>query len=486
MRLAIFFTISFACFAINSATAHAGPYDFFNSTIEKIASRFKKQPPPKTFFLDELVPQELRLLPIGVQRWYVLETDFLSRIVDPLSSLASPTQNEQLLIYTPEAKLPFKMKGYWIPLENMHFKKTTLPTDLEKQLLREKSGQTEVLFFIHPETERHFSEILNSNYETETFWAAATSSSRSLLVWKPGFESQPFIAKVSLYRHIGHTLRSILASETSYSVSVTDLIRQSDISKNNAIFMEEVLGAVPIGREDGGMIIRTFPKEILNDPSLTYAPLFSLYAKTQDQPAGLLLQMLQNSDLDPRVFVTEKIIRPYVRIWFDLAIKEGLTAEAHAQNILMELNGDHLTGRFIFRDFGGLSVDAIFREESGLYVPPNFKNFGGQAVGNFGQKHSVNLMRSLEIYFTAGFLYNIESAIQRWASKGWIQLDQEAGDLRKDWAKSILLDELSKVFGSPKLKFSELPDLIKKKQDSQRDHSATKSCKNLLLNTTLF
>jgi hypothetical protein len=477
LRLILAFSVAVA---FNSTTAQAGPADFITNAIEKISNRFKKQPPPEILNLDDLVPREMRQLPVGVQRWYVLETDFLSRVVDRSSGLSSPTQNEQLSIYTPEAKLPFKLTGYWVPIEKMQFKTNSLPAQLEKFLLRERSGQKEALFFIHPETERVFSEILSVGYESEIFWAAATSSSRSLLVWKPGYESQPFIAKVSLYRYIGHVLRSILASEASYGVTVNDLIVQSHLARDNIIFMNEVLSATPIGRDDGGMIIRAFPKEILNEENITYAPLFSLYASAQDEPVGLLLQMLQNSNLDPRVFVRENIIRPFVQIWSELAIKEGLTIEAHAQNILVELNGSQLTGRFVFRDFGGISVDEKFRKKVGRYVSPDFKKFNGQTVGNFGRAHSVNLVHSLETYFSAGFLYNIDLAIQRWASKGWLQLSPQEGSLRKGWAKALLLEELSEAFDSPQVNFSSLPELIERKQNSQNEHFASNSCEDFL------
>ncbi len=415
---------------------------------------------------QELVPNELRKMPLGIQHWYVLETDFLSRKVNT-SMIASPEQNDQLRKYTPEAKRPFNLIGYWIPTEYLHIYKAQMPAYLGNQFFREIKGKQEVLFLIHPESKDAYPGIVNGGFEREIYRALATASSRSLLVWKPGNEQRPFIAKVSLYKQIGHVVRSVLASETAYGVSVTKLLHGPSELPRKAIFMDEVLGVIPKGMSEGGMILRPFPPEILTQKNITYAPLFSLYSRDDDSRKGLLLEMLQESGEDPRIFLRKNVIRPFIEIWKTLAVDHGITMEPHAQNVLVEMIDGKLTGRFVFRDNGGFNIDEDFRKKVGMYVPPNFKNFGDHPTGNFAGNHDKFLQLSLSTYFAGGFLFSLDQAVLRWIEKGWLQADPRTSVLSSGWAEEILHQEIKRALSNSSdsyVGYSKIPELIKAKR----------------------
>lgn len=436
------------------------PKLYANDRLQKIQKTFENWP--------SLVPKEMRSLPPGVQRWYVFETVYLSRTVDT-TLFKSPESNKQDVQYAPESRKVFDLVGFWIPENQFDTFKTKMPEYVKDQIFRLSNGQKEFLFFVHPESYDHYPELIHGNYKKEIFKAAATSSSRSLLVWKKGYESRPFIAKVSLMKEIGGLLRSILVSETSYSIAVTDMLQKSTNLPEDATFMEEVFSAAPKGVDEGGMIIRTFPEDMLTDKNVTYLPLFALYGGSKNK-AGWLVQQILNSGLSTDEYLVQKIIRPFLKLWLDLELNNHTTIEPHAQNMLMKMVHDTLIPHFGLRDHGGFNINDKERIKNSLYFPSGAKNFGDLPTGNFALAHEKSLVYSLNHYFKGGFIFNLEKAIEAWESEGLLPYKKR----QQGWLQALYIDEIERILpGKLWGNFANLPALVYEK------HLSIKACQRL-------
>ena len=364
----------------------------------------------------ELVPAEMQGLPAGVLKWYITETDYLSRAVDTYK-IVSPENNSQDEFYKPERKKVFDVVAVWIPEKELRTYTSPSGEKLRSIFFRNRNGQSEFLFLIHPESKSFYKKFLNPTFQVETFQAAATSSSRSLLIWRPGHENQPFIAKLSLNKEIAGVLRNLKGSETAMSVGVSSTLEGSTNFPKNFLYMKESLSAIPKGMEKGGMIVREFPQEMLNDSSY-FVPLFALYG---NKKPGYLLRLLQNSKDSTEETLRKMILRPFAEVWLDLAMNHGILSEPHAQNVLIEINNDGTTGRFLFRDFGGFSIDFDYRRSRNLFVPSNLPTFTGSIQKDYYvERFAPHIRESLAIYFEGGFLYNIDKAVKTWVSDGLI------------------------------------------------------------------
>lgn len=410
--LSIFLTLALLS---SAPAAQAGWRAWLGLEPRREAPVSKPVPVPGVPREIESLPVEMRNLPLGVKIWFIYETDYLSRAVDERKIL-SPTQNDQNPLYSPEAKNVFRLMGVWIPAQELAvFDSRGLPSDLRSKFERTTSRGKEYLLLIHPESESLYENFLRRSLPREEFLAVATASSRSLLVWKPGEESRPFIAKVSLNKTIGHSNRSIKGTEAAMSVGVSMTLEGSEILPKSALFMNESFSVIPKGMERGGMILRSFPSEFLPGAS-QFLPLFALYG---DQKRGILADLIRTSGLAPETFVIREILRPFVSLWTDLAVNHGVLMEPHAQNVLIEMRDGRLTGRFALRDFGGFNVDFEARRKAGLYVPSSLPTFSGDVASDYYfDAHQKNITTSLRTYFEGGFLYNVETAMNEWARQG--------------------------------------------------------------------
>lgn len=429
------------------------------------------------------VPKEMRGLPEGVITWWVFETDYMSREADPLAinDLEQTTQAEK---FRPEARRVFDVTGYWLPAEDLEVFRSRVPKELASLVLREKNGHAEVLFFIHPESLDLYPEITrNRRIEKVAFKAVPTASSRGLLVWRPGAEKYPFVAKVSLNREIAESIRIIKGVETHFSVEVSKVLNRTGLPDGMG-FMDEVLGLIPKGMTDGGAIYRTLPGEMLAN-KLLFAPLFSLYGGSDKVPQGTLLKrLIDRSGKEPVDFVRTEIIRPFVKVWLDLAL-QGVTLEAHAQNVLVAMTNDDRIERFEARDFGGFDFDKVFRARFGRpnpAEPPGSNLQDVPGAERFGVEHGNFLFKSLQRYFAGGFLYNIEALFRQWRREKVYPIPQ----LLSGWTKEMLAEELSLELtarlGKKVRVRSDLRDLSQKIRGARETLSSTSraTCRQLL------
>lgn len=167
--------------------------------------------------------------------------------------------------------------------------------------------------------------------------------------------------------------------------------------------------------------------------------MFALYG---DQTRGVLADLLRGSSLAPEVYVQEKILRPFVKLWMELAVDQGILMEPHAQNMLIEMKNGALTGRFVVRDFGGFNIDFQARQRTGKFIPAVLPSFTGNIEKDYYfEAHQKNIYMSLHNYFEGGFLYNVEQAMNKWARAGLIK----SSSLGRYTFHDMLINELSRA-----------------------------------------
>jgi hypothetical protein len=443
----------------------------------------------RTFLPPEIaaLPREMRKLPIGIQSWYVYETSYLSREVDT-DKLSSPAQNDQDPKFAPEAKEVFDLLGVWVPAKQMlAFESGGLTPELRNEFQRSREGHSEYLFLIHPESKSLYPKLLNQGFDQENFRAVATASSRSLLVWKTGHESHPFIAKVSLNKMIGYVTRTIKGTETARSVGTSKLLEGAADLPANAIFLMEPFSLIPKGLATGGMIVRQFPVEFL-DGETQFLPLFALYG---GEGEALLWDLIKRSGKSPHTYIREEIIRPFVQLWAQLAVEEGILMEPHAQNMLMEIKNGRLTERFAARDFGGFNIDFKFRRKTRKFVPKNLPNFTGNVDKDYFQaSHGEMIFMGMYNYFEAGFLYNLEQKLRKGLKNGHLsQSEFDKNPSLHDLLLTEINSALSQELGRPANvtgDFVGIQDAIEQAQTNYTPRSrllySPKSCREIFRN----
>ena len=280
-------------------------------------------------------------------------------------------KNEVAPDYIPEARKKFKLPYYLIPIaEAQWIEASTLSNEVRAQVT---VGGTQVKLFVHPESEAHFS-FLRGRFpyvaaEKSEFWASPTSSYRSLQVWNEKTGARPFIAKVSLDRTIlGPIDRLVSSGEALRSLTnqrVLELLGAQFLERAGVMTFPETAGiALDPARFEGapeklgGQIIREIPDAILRGERQAIS--FSSLMAERPGRKPLIFDVIAASGLEPAEFVRKYLLEPYLRMTETFIQEAGLTIEAHAQNLLLEVDAKlRPTGKLALRDFGGLWPDPL-------------------------------------------------------------------------------------------------------------------------------
>ncbi len=320
----------------------------------------------------------------------------------------------------------FSVSSYWIPESELNVAviEEEIPAELKSELIRQRNGGREFRLFVHPESEKFYQPLVGQYPRAADAVARATASSRTVLMSFPQNPNLLFFAKLSLDVNLGNVVRTIPMGESLQSIGLTKYIlkKARDLGKTFK-FIPEVLGLVPKGWPRGGQIIRPIPPEIMKGET-TVIPMFSL--TTLDSGTTLLEKMIKASGQEPRTFVLNSILRPFVRGWTEWAIQGALTMEAHGQNVLLEINrAGQPTGSFYQRDMGGMNLDM-----SSPYFPKTLLSelpFASTLEADYHQNFREKARKtSMAVYFHNRVLYNIDRDLQR------IEKNYRAGQILDD------------------------------------------------------
>ena len=384
-------------------------------------------------------------LPLGLQQLIFAEQQLLSRDVNE-DRVMSPKENHQEAQYKPENGQVFEVKSYWVAQKDVRvFESAYISKAIKDIFLKNNQTEKKVLMLVHPESESLFADFLQNAEVGPRFWATSTASSRTLLMWPDGHPEQSFFGKLSLNKNIGGVVRTIPQSEVARSVGTNEvLFLNQKYLPESFRFMPESLSLIPKGFDRGGMIIREIPQDIASGQS-RFLPLFSLYAAKGSQKP-LLVDMINASGENPRNFIEDRIIAPFIKQWLEMVLVHGISMEPHAQNVLIGLNAQGLpNGQFLHRDFGGFNMDLENFSKLGTVKPKNWP-ITTDLAEDYHQAHVASSIRhSLTSYFYHGFVYNLDEKVSKWIAKGWIKKDIDIQSKKYSFS-SAMIQSLSAEF----------------------------------------
>lgn len=344
--------------------------------------------------------------------------------------------------YQPEQSKVFHLETYWIDADRFDLQKDdkATPAEIRKHFFREYKGKTQVLFSVHPDEKEFFRDITANAERGPVLISTASASPRSLFTTVPSSGNNfSFLNKLSINKRLGGNIRLIHKMELARSLFVSNLLSQEKNLPTSFAYYPEFMVMIPKGWEKGGTILRSIPKEVQSG-KVTHIPFFAIFAEQPDGSRPLILDMVEKSGLSFNKFYHEKIIRPFLEQWLDLALNHGITTEPHGQNLLLEIGKDGLpTGRFVHRDFGGFTIDLELREKLGLKSPKLVE------VNGYKVKYDINdvgysYKSSIDLYF-ANIVSNLGLQYEKWYKKGWVKNPGDEKSFHKD-----LVQEVEKAF----------------------------------------
>jgi hypothetical protein len=174
---------------------------------------------------------------------------------------------------------------------------------------------------------------------------------------------EPHFLKLHYPRRLSRFTRRLRRPIIALQLWVAD-----ELTRVGAPFLPEVGGAV-FGhdpRHAWGYLIREHRVAGAAGPTHT-VPFFALHGTDGRAPADptLLEQLIVRSGESATRFLTERIVRPMVRLWVDAAVEVGCALEMHGQNTLFQFSLDLRSTRVVYRDCG-IYVDPTLRKARGL------------------------------------------------------------------------------------------------------------------------
>jgi hypothetical protein len=375
----------------------------------------------------------------SLSEWIEMEQTRIDRTVDE-NKIMAPDIAGQAQKYRPESRNWFTVKSIWVPEEELHtaLQDDAIPKDIQKIFVKTENGKRYFRLFIHPESENFYQELIKKHPPVEqAFEATSTASSRTVVMRPKGQESPVFFTKLSLDVELGGVRRTVPAGEVARSVGTSRYLKALEAEQpSNFSAMREVVGISPKGWERGGMIVRLVPDSVIKGDT-KLVPLFSLYAKDANG-RSLLQDMAEKAGMDPSQFVKKNILEPFYKGWVEWNINGAVTMEAHAQNVLLELDREGKpTGRFVHRDLGGFNIDTnspFYKQRAALDVFSTLEKDYHQGAAGAARK------QSLYTYFDGGFLHNVDKELTR------IQTGYRSGSLIYS-AYEILGKEFTRATG---------------------------------------
>lgn len=275
----------------------------------------------------------------------------------------------------------FDIKSYWIPKDDIDY--FFINTELKDIFIQDEK----FLFLVHPESEKFYTEFTENKEPGKIFKGLATSSQRTVLTFVGNIY---FFVKLSLDLFIGGTNRNIGKKEIVRSIGTTKFLRNIK-TPNMFEYFPEVISAIPKNFERGGMIVREIPDFMYK---YDIFPIFSVFTKNENGIYILKYDYLKWID---------NLIYLFIKQYLELC-SMGITTQSHSQNLLLALDGDKILF-FIYRDFGGFSIDLKYIEKK--YGKIELPYITGLDNDYMQKSHLIRLRRCISDYFRDGMLYSL-------------------------------------------------------------------------------
>lgn len=247
------------------------------------------------------------------------------------------------------------------------------------QLLVKYIHENTVLFPVHPQfhdaRDVPFMEDMRNHHDPESsVHVTPTASTRSVIVLED--ELPLHCLKLHCPARISRFNRKLDARDIAKSVSTS---RELDRAFQEESTFPPLFGYLPesigvfIGEKEKGwgyLVREMTPRPVAPDAKeRTLLPMFSLYSldtrETDSSKPLLLVELITKSKLEPMQFILDKVMLPIIESWCFLAKDLGILAQAHGQNIMLEVGKNNVPTRVVFRDLSSY-MDRGARERKGL------------------------------------------------------------------------------------------------------------------------
>lgn len=231
---------------------------------------------------------------------------------------------------------------------------------------------------IHPDYESYFRTYNRSSERM----VVPTASSRTVYS-----THEKCYIKLQYNRKIGRLERIFTPEKICNAIRISSILKEKfdkGIMPRDIFFMPETFGRIIDFGDDfekhlekryWGMIVRDIlPYPLLDNCEKRLIPAFSLFAnKYQENSAKSIIELLYDfraqKDMNPKEFLMDKIIKPALKLYFEILLNTGFHVEAHAQNLLylltVEGNTIDIKGAVI-RDFESFDKDLNIMRRLGI------------------------------------------------------------------------------------------------------------------------
>jgi hypothetical protein len=293
--------------------------------------------------------------------------------LEKAANMHANTSNDlkSLGVFGPAEFTTFKVPYIPIPVEDMEFARISNYATPETRRLLEFEGTVNgkrgkfIRFFIHPNYVKSYADLISKFGIVYHYEGLSSSSPRSLIVMDPNKPNEVHWVKVSLHKKLDGSVRINTDKKARRAIIMSEAINEvpkNEMNKYGVSFMLE-----PAAFQPKGKIASTIHREVAPDllnpaPGTKWIPAFILQNTGEHAVPGLNLEdMMRASRMAPGDFVRERIVRPLLRSYLAMGMKEGLPGELHTQNFYYELrqtpDGWVPTGNVKFKDNDGFRFD---------------------------------------------------------------------------------------------------------------------------------
>lgn len=290
------------------------------------------------------------------------------------ANLHARTSNDlkSLGVFGPAQFTTFEVPYIPIPLEEMEFARISDYARPETRELLEFTGTVKgrrgkfIRFFIHPNYVHSYADLIAKFGIVYHYHAVSSSSPRSLIV----MDSDPaktdvHWVKVSLHKKLDGSVRINTDKKARRAIIMSEAINEvpkAQMAEYGVSFMLEPAAFQPKGKIASTIHREVAPELVSPARGTRWIPAFILQNTGEHAVPGLnLTDMIRASGMAPGDFVQEMLVRPLLRGYLSMGIREGLPGELHTQNFYYEVRktrrGWVPTGKVLFKDNDGFRYD---------------------------------------------------------------------------------------------------------------------------------
>ena len=288
--------------------------------------------------------------------------------------------------FRPQFQRFFKIKFIEIPHDQLNVTEALgSGASTHDQFIFNDHGQKMVRFFIHPDSEHLYGKLMQKYGVKGEYWAAPTSSTRSVLAWNTNEKEPAIFLKLSLAQNQDGMGRIIPDWEVRRSVGISQLIASTPKNvwkSHGAVIIPEFAGAtikkeadLPfyIDQNQGevyehGLIARD--ASFLNTESQNeFRPLFSFFTEINGQPPLIISLWKKSRYVNFYDYVDNVFFKNFIEKNSYLFFNQGIVPEIHGQNVVVEYDptAEEIVS-YLHRDVGSMKVDLRLRWINGLDI----------------------------------------------------------------------------------------------------------------------